>query len=147
LVITGSFVVLGCSDDEGFPPFQEATITDLASSSFSFRASFLDTSFADQRVTLEFGAAVNNTAPFTLRFSGEPTTVISGTGIVGTLQLQVDAIVVDEESVNRTQIGDVVFRVGTVAYTLEVEVTRDGDFVVFRFTNPQNGDIIEVTNF
>jgi hypothetical protein len=147
LVIIGSLMVLGCNEEDPFPPFQEATIADFASSTFSFDASFLDVSFAPQRVTLDFGAAVNNTAPFTMRFSGTPGTVISGTGIVGTLQLQVDAITVDGASVNTTQIGNVVFRVGTIAYTLEVEVTREGDLVAFRFTNPQTGEVLELTNF
>ena len=149
LVITGSLVALGCGDGGGSDPapFEEATVADFSGSNFSFTASFLDASFADQRVSLVFGTAVDNTVPFTMTFSGEPTTVITGTGIVGSIQLRVDAITEDGASVMSTQIGNVVFEVGTVAYTLEAEISKDNGFFTFRFTNPVTGAMLELTNF
>jgi hypothetical protein len=146
LVLIGLLGVMGCEDEENLGDFEEATAQDFATNTLSFQATFLDPSFQDQRVTLVFGAADNNTVPFTMRFSGLPTTVLTGTGIVGSLQLRIDAIEVGGEAVTETRIGNVVFTVGTVAYTLGAEIRGDGELFEFRLTNPQTGETLFLNN-
>ena len=140
LMVVGAFTLLGCSDDLiDLGDFREATAQDFATNSFSFPGRLFDFSLTNQRVLVDFGIADGTTVPYTMSFTLTTDTVISGTGIVGSIQFQVDEIVVDGTSVASTSVGDAIFEVGEVSHTFDAEIRNDGGLFEFRFFNPDTG--------
>ncbi len=146
-ILVGIFTVLGCDDESlDLGDFRQATAQDFATNSFSFSGGFFDPSLSDQRVILAFGPESGTTVPYTMSFSVTTNTVISGTGIVSSIQLQVDAIVVDDVSVASTSVGEVTFRVGEVSHTFEAQLRGGGSVFEFEFFNPVTGETVLLNN-
>lgn len=135
LVLVFSLALVGCDDDGGGGEDLEAT--DLAGRTFNnLDLGVINSNLEGQTGTLAFGAAVDDTLPFTLTIGAN---TIRGTATVSSIEFLIAAI--NGNTTGGTSVtipgdpNEVTFTVGDT-FEVDADIETDGDRQIITFTNP-----------
>lgn len=142
LVLVGSLALVGC-DGGGDGDGDDLEAADLSGRTFNnLDLGVIDSNLEGQTGTLEFGAATNDTVPFTL--------VIGGDVIEGSARVFIDeefeftVFEINDDSIVGVDVtipgdpDDVTFIVGD-SFEVDADIDTDGDRQTITLTNPDTG--------